>query len=163
MRWLLLLLCLMPVSSFAQLEADIDSPTEDVLTEAFVSEEVMMDDLLGMLARFSTYIINDYEECTTPNSQGERCGCFKGESTMNSNEAGVRTNADLSMICAFLVKYAQPKNIPLPSGVTYEMLKKYAMTSLTFAYSTHKANKLKTCADGRYWGSVSVKDKVWNY
>ena len=161
MRWLLLLLCLMPVSSFAQLETDIDSPTEDVLTEAFVSEEVMMDDLLGMLARFSTYIINDYEECTTPNSQGERCGCFKGESTMNSNEAGVRTNADLSMICAFLVKYAQPKNIPLPSGVTYEMLKKYAMTSLTFAYSTHKANKLKTCADGRYWGSVSVKDKVW--
>ena len=71
MRWLLLLLCLMPVSSFAQLETDIDSPTEDVLTEAFVSEEVMMDDLLGMLARFSTYIINDYEECTTPNSQGE--------------------------------------------------------------------------------------------
>ena len=41
MRKLLLLLCLMPLMSFAQLETDIDSPTEDVLTEAFVSEEVM--------------------------------------------------------------------------------------------------------------------------
>ena len=161
MRKLLLLLCLMPLMSFAQLETDIDSPTEDVLTEAFVSEEVMMDDLLGMLARFSVYVANDYEECREPNSLGERCGCFKGESTMNSNEAGVRTNADLSMICAFLVKYAQPKDVPLPSGVTYEMLKKYALESLTFAYSTHKANKLKTCADGRYWGSVSAKDNVW--
>ena len=161
MRKLFLLLCLMPLWTFAQLETDIDSPTEDVLTEAFVCEDVMMDDLLKMLAQFSAYVANDYLECSLPNSQGETCGCFKGESTMNSNEAGVRTNADLSMICAFLVKYAQPKGIPLPSGVTYDMLKKYAMTSLTFAYSTHKANKLKTCNDGKYWGSVSAKDNVW--
>ena len=161
MRKLFLLLCMMPLLAFAQLETDLDSPTEDVLTEAFVCEDVMMDDLLKMLARFSAYVANGYLECSEPNSQGENCGCFKGESTMNSNEAGVRTNADLSMICAFLVKYAQPKGISLPSGVTYEMLKKYAMTSLTFAYSTHKANKLMTCADGKYWGSVSEKDNVW--
>ena len=161
MRKLLLLLCLMPLFGYAQLETDIESPTEDVLTEAFVCEEVMMNDLLKMLALFSAYIVNDYQECETSNSQGERCGCFKGESTMNSNEAGVRTNADLSMICAFLVKYAQPKDIELPYGITYDTLKEYAMESLTFAYSTHKANRLKTCADGKYWGSVSAKDNVW--
>ena len=161
MRKLFLLLCLIPLMSFAQLETDIESPTEDILTEAFVCEDVMMDDLLKMLALFSAYVVDDYQECEAPNSQGEKCGCFKGESTMNSNEAGVRTNADLSMICAFLVKYARPKDIALPSEVTYETLKKYAMESLTFAYSTHKANKLKTCADGRYWGSVSAKDNVW--
>ena len=143
MKKFLLLLCLIPVFCMAQLENDVDSPTEDVLTEAFVSEDVMMDDLLRMLASFSSYVVNDYQECSAPNSIGEACGCFKGESTMRSNEAGVRTNADLSMICAFLVKYAQPKEIPLPSGVTYQMLKEYAMKSLTFAYSTHKANKLK--------------------
>ena len=123
MRRLLLLLCLMPVYCLAQLEKDIDSPTEGVLTETFVGEDVMMDDLLRMLARFSSYVVNDYQECEEPNSRGEKCGCFKGESTMKSNEAGVRTNADLSMICAFLVKYAQPKDIALPSGVSYQMLK----------------------------------------
>ena len=161
MRRLVLLLCLMPVCCLAQLEKDIDSPTEGVLTDAYVCEDVMMDDFLRMLARFSSYVLNDYQECKEPNSRGEKCGCFKGESTMRSNEAGVRTNADLSMICAFLVKYAQPKDIALPSGITYQMLKEYAMKSLVFAYSTHKANKLKICADGRYWGSVSAKDNVW--
>ena len=161
MRRLLLLLCLMPVCCLAQLEKDIDGPTEGVLTEAYVCEDVMMDDLLKMLARFSSYVVADYQECEEPNNRGERCGCFKGESTMKSNEAGVRTNADLSMICAFLVKYAQPKGVALPSGITYQMLKEYAMESLVFAYSTHKANKLKICADGRYWGSVSVNDNVW--
>lgn len=161
MKKLLLFLCLIPLLGMAQLETDIESPTEDVLTEAFVCEDVMMDDLLKMLALFSSYVVNDYQECTEANSLGEACGCFKGESTMRSNEAGVRTNADLSMICAFLVKYAQPKDIALPSGVTYKMLQKYAMRSLTFAYSTHKANKLKKCEGGDYWGSVSAKDNVW--
>lgn len=161
MRRLLLLLCLMPICCLAQLENDIESPTEGVLTETFVGEDVMMDDLLRMLARFSSYVVADYQKCVEPNSRGEKCGCFKGESTMKSNEAGVRTNADLSMICAFLVKYAQPKDIALPSGVSYQMLKEYALESLVFAYSTHKANKLKICADGRYWGSVSANDNVW--
>ena len=137
MRRLLLLLCLMPVYCLAQLEKDIESPTEGVLTKDFVGEDIMMDDLLRMLARFSSYVVADYQECAEPNSRGEKCGCFKGESTMKSNEAGVRTNADLSMICAFLVKYAQPKGIALPSGITYQMLKDYAMESLVFAYSTH--------------------------
>ena len=43
----------MPLCCLAQLEKDIESPTEGVLTKDFVGEDIMMDDLLRMLARFS--------------------------------------------------------------------------------------------------------------
>ena len=36
-----------------------------------------------------------------------------------------------------------------------------AMKSLVFAYSTHKANRLKVCKGNNYWGSVSNADHVW--
>ena len=142
-------------------EQDIPSPTEGVITNDFVGEKEMMNDLLMMLARFSQYMAADYQPCKEPNSIGEECGCFKGERTMASNEAGVRTNADLSMLCAFLVKYAKPCKIALPQGVTWELLEDLAMKTLVFAYSTHKANKLKVCAGGDYWGSTSNNDHVW--
>ncbi len=142
-------------------ETDVASPTEGVIDNTFVGEEEMMNDLLGMLAKFSTYLVNDYQEAQYPNSIGETCGCFRGESTMASNEAGVRTNADLSMICAFLVKYAKPAGIALPAGVTWEKIEEMAMKTLVFAYSTHKANKLKICSGGDYWGSTSGTDHVW--
>lgn len=120
----------------------------------------MKADLLQMLANFSTYITNDYQPCVATNSLGEQCGCFKGESTMAANEAGVRTNADLSMIAAFLCKYGKGK-VRLPDGVTWEELEQMALHTLVFAYSTHKANRLKTCAGGKYWGSISKSDHVW--
>ena len=148
-----------PALSFS--ETPPPSPTEGVITADFVGEAEMMADLLQMLADFSKYMTDDYQACTYPNSLGEECGCFKGESTMASNEAGVRTNADLSMLCAFLVKYAKPAGTPLPEGVTWEKLEDMAMKTLIFAYSTHKANKLKVCAGGDYWGSTSVNDHVW--
>ena len=141
-------------------EKDIDSPTEDVITSDFVDEATMMQDLLQMLTDFTPYLVNDYQAAQYPNSVGEECGCFKGESTMASNEAGVRTNADLSMICAFLVKYAKGKTT-LPNGVTWEKIEDMAMKTLVFAYSTHKANKLKICSGGDYWGSTSGSDHVW--
>lgn len=137
------------------------SPTEGIITAQFVGEAEMMADMLQMLADFSKYMTDDFQACTYPNSLGEECGCFRGESTMASNEAGVRTNADLSMLCAFLVKYAKPVGTPLPYGVTWEKLEDMAMKSLIFAYSTHKANKLKVCAGGDYWGSTAVNDHVW--
>ena len=137
------------------------SPTEGVITSDFVGEEEMMGDLLGMLANFGTYLNNDFQECVAPNNVGETCGCFRGESTMASNEAGVRTNADLSMICAFLIKYAYPAGIALPKGVTWERIEEMAMKSLIFAYSTHKANRLKVCSGGDYWGSTDRNDHVW--
>ena len=142
-------------------ESEVESPTEGIITSDFVGEQEMMNDLLKMLADFTPYLVNDYQACSAPNNVNEECGCFKGESTMASNEAGVRTNADLSMICAFLVKYAKSAGIALPSGITWAKIEDMAMKSLIFAYSTHKANKLKVCSGGDYWGSTSTSDKVW--
>ena len=140
---------------------NVPSCTEGVITADFVEEKEMMADLLQMLAKFSEYMVNDYQACVEPNSLGEACGCFKGERTMASNEAGVRTNADLSMLCAFLVKYAKDTDTHLPSPVTWEQLEDLAMKTLVFAYSTHKANRLKPCAGGDYWGSTGANDHVW--
>ncbi len=141
-------------------EADVQSPTEGVITHDFVAEAQMKDDLMQMLADFSIWMKNDFQLCAAPNSIDEDCGCFKGESTMNANEQGVRPNADLSMICAFLVKYGKDK-VTLPAGVTWDELQTIARKSLVFAYSTHKANKLKVCSNGGYWGSTSTSDAVW--
>ena len=139
----------------------VSSPTEGVITADFVGEKAMMDDLLRMLTRFGQYMVADFQPCDEPNSIGEECGCFKGESTMANNEAGVRTNADLSMLCAFLVKYAKPAGLQPPRGITWEEISDIAMKSLIFAYSTHKANKLKKCVGGNWWGSTSKNDRVW--
>lgn len=141
-------------------ESDVYSPTEGVITHEFVTEEIMKNDLLQMLADFSLWMKNDFQLCVAPNSVGEECGCFKGESTMNANEQGVRPNADLSMICAFLVKYGKDK-VTLPNGVTWDELETIARKSLVFAYSTHKANKLKVCSNNGYWGSTGSGDYVW--
>ena len=144
-------------------EDDADSPTEGKIDATFVPEAEMMADLLKMLAKFSTYLTNDFYDCQSPNNKNEPCGYFNGESSGQANEAGVRTNADLSMICAFLVKYAKPKGVALPANVSWERIEEMAMKSLVFAYSTHKANKLKGCAPNgtTYWGSVSSSDNQW--
>ena len=136
------------------------SPTEDTVVADFVGESEMKADLLQMIANFATYMKNDFQDCQWPNSIDEVCGCFRGENTMANDEKGVRPNADLSMICAFLVKYGKNK-VTLPAGVTWNDLESMAMKSLVFAYSTHKANKLKVCSGGNYWGSVSSSDYVW--
>lgn len=142
-------------------EEAVSSFTEGVIKADFVSEATMKQDLLQMLANFSTYLVNDFQECQAPNSIGEACGAFKGENTMGNDERGVRPNADLSMICAFLVKYGKPAGVTLPAGVTWDKIKDMAKKSLVFAYSTHKANKLKVCSGGNYWGSTSTSDVAW--
>ncbi|MBR6820134.1 MAG: hypothetical protein IKM71_06695, partial [Bacteroidaceae bacterium] len=147
-------------------ESDVDSPTEGKIDDAFVPEDEMMRDLLKMLAGFTPYMKNYWFQCASPNSKGESCGFFynteNGSSPSCPNgEKGVRPNADLSMIASFLVKYAKPEGISLPSGITYDLLEEYAMKSLVYAYSTHKANKLKVCSGNNYWGSTSTSDAVW--
>ena len=142
-------------------EETVSSFTEGVIKADFVPEAAMKRDLLQMLANFSTYLVNDFQECQAPNSEGEACGAFKGENTMGNDERGVRPNADLSMICAFLVKYGKPAGVTLPAGVTWDKIKDMAKKSLVFAYSTHKANKLKVCSGGNYWGSTSTSDVAW--
>ena len=144
----------------APTEITVESPTEGVINNQFVEEQDMKNDLMGMLAKFAKYLKNDFQDCASANSVGEACGAFKCNSTMNSNEDGVRSNADLSMVSAFLVKYGKDK-VELPDGVTWDDLEQMAMKSLVFAYSTHKANKLKTCAGNNYWGSTSDSDHVW--
>ena len=141
-------------------EADVTSPTEGTITHDFVPEAEMKDDILQMLANFSQWMKSDFQPCTAPNSIGEMCGCFRGENTMANDERGVRPNADLSMVCAFLTKYARNK-VTLPAGVTWADLEDMAMQSLVFAYSTHKANKLKVCSGNNYWGSTSTSDYTW--
>ncbi len=142
-------------------EEAVSSFTEGVIKADFVPEPQMKSDLLQMLANFSTYLKNDFQECAAPNSINEACGCFKGENTMGNDERGVRPNADLSMICAFLVKYGKPAGVTLPTGITWAKIEDMAKKSLVFAYSTHKANKLKVCSGGNYWGSTSTGDAVW--
>ena len=158
---LLLAMLLAPVALHAQNVTTEVSSTETMLTPAFVNETEMKADLLQMLADFARYMKADFQDCVAPNSVGESCGCFRGEATMASNERGVRPNADLSMVCAFLVKYGRPAGVLLPAGVTWGDLEQLAMKSLVFAYSTHKANRLKVCSGGDYWGSTSVADHVW--
>ena len=138
----------------------VSSPTEGVINSNFVSETTMKDDLLQILTNFMSYVKADYQDAVAPNSVNESCGYFKGENSAGSNEQGVRPNADLSMICAFLYKYGKDK-VTLPSGVSWSDVNKMARKSLIFAYSTHKANKLKVCSGGDYWGSTSNSDYVW--
>ena len=147
-------------------EGDVASPTEGVIDNTFVPESEMMTDLLKMLARFTPYMKSYWFQCASPNSISESCGFFYNTENGNSpscpsGEKGVRPNADLSMVAAFLVKYAKPAGITLPTGITYDLLEEYAMKSLIYAYSTHKANKLKICSGGDYWGSTSTSDAVW--
>lgn len=141
-------------------EGAVESPTEGVINNQFVGEKAMKDDLMWMLAKFAQYMKNDYQDCVATNSVGEACGAFKSNSTMTNGEDGVRPNADLSMICSFLVKYGKGK-VTLPENVTWDDLEQMAMKSLVYAYSTHKANKLKVCSGNNYWGSTTTSDYVW--
>ena len=141
-------------------ESSVSSYTEGVISSDFICEADMMEDMLQMLADFSKYMKNNWNQCIAPNSVNESCGYFSGERSATSGEQGVRPNADMSMICAFLSKYAKGK-VTLPAGISWDDIDEMAMKSLIFAYSTHKANKLKVCAGNDYWGSTSTSDFVW--
>ena len=141
-------------------EPEVTQFTEGVITHDFVPEAEMMQDLLQMLAHSMQYAKSIWFQCQAPNSVGDACGYFKGNSAGQSNEDGVRTNADFAMISAFLVKYAQGK-VTLPDGITWDEVKDMAMRSLVFGYSTHKANRLKVTSNNAYWGSTSTGDNTW--
>ena len=111
----------------------------------------MKTDLLQMLADFSAYMKADFRECDTPNMYGEQCGCFMGENSMASDERGVRPNADLSMVCAFLVRYGKGQ-VSLPEGVTWDNLESMARRSLVVAYYNHNAHKLEKIQGCVNWG-----------
>lgn len=141
-------------------EDELASPTEGTITHDFVNEATMQNDLLQMIANSMRYAKNIWYNCVATNSVNEACGYFQANSAGQNNEDGVRTNADFSMLCAFLYKYGQGK-VTLPSGITWTDVKDMAMKSLVFGYSTHKANKLKITSNNAYWGSLSTSDAVW--
>jgi len=115
---------------------------------------------LQMLADFTPYLVSNYHPISDRNSANESLATFNGENTFGNNEQGVRHNADLSMICAFLCKYGKGK-VTLPQQVTWEQLANMGRTTLSYAYSTHKANRLYPCKNNQYWGSVSLADHSW--
>ena len=141
-------------------ETDVESPTEGVITHQFVPEAEMMQDLLQMLTDHLVYMKSLYTPCVSPTSQGEDCGFFKDTEGSNNDEKVVRPNADFSMICAFLYKYAKDKTV-LPEGLTWNEVMEMAVKSLIWGYSSHKANKFKVTSRNAYWGSTSTSDNTW--
>ncbi len=130
------------------------SPTE-AINHKFVAENQMKTDLLNMLADFSVYMDKNFVNDKKTNTQRDSVGGFRCRETMTGTEDGIRTTADLGMVCAFLWKYGQANNTALPDGITYDRLYEMAKKSLTFTYSTHKANGLFRCRDNRNWGSYN--------
>lgn len=110
--------------------------------------------VLSMLSQFMGFVAGDYHYINSDYA------CFRGENTMGSDERGVRTNADLSMVAAFMCRYARD-SVSLPAGVTYQQLDAMAGKTLAYAVSTHKAVRRMPCKDGKYWGSTSRKDCQW--
>ncbi len=131
-----------------------------VLSVALRAESLHTDSALQMLADFTPYLYMQYVPIEDRNSKGEALATFRGENTFGNNEQGVRHNADLSMICAFLCKYAKGK-VTLPDPVTWDRLEEMARTTLAYSYSTHKALCFYPCKGNRYWGSLSVDDHTW--
>ncbi len=146
------------------------SPTEGVITHQFVGEAQMQADLMAMLARFSEYMKAQYEPIAIASSKAkEPLGTFRSKNTYRANEDGVRTNADLSMVCAFLYKYGKGKvQLPkdntwkdIPQDITWDEIKTMALQSLRYAIATHKAVRQTACEGGKYWGSTSKNDHQW--
>lgn len=130
------------------------------LYTALRAASLHIDTALQMLADFTPYLYKQYVTIEDKNSKGETIATFRGENTFGNNEQGVRHNADLSMICAFLCKYAKDK-VTLPDPVTWDKLEEMARTTLVYSYSTHKALRFYPCKGNQYWGSVSVSDHTW--
>ncbi len=127
--------------------------------QQFVPEDSLQAGLLQMLADFMPYATSLYVDAPD-NADGEKCGYFRANSAGESNEDGVRTNADMAMVCAMLCEYG-PGSVTLPDGIEFDSLRTMAAKALTYGYSTHKANRIAACTDGRHWGSVSVADHAW--
>ena len=152
-------LALLPLLGFSQSENNISSPTEGVITYDYLGEDGIKSTSLQMLARFMQYAKNIYTTAGT-NSQGTSVGYFKANSAGQNNEDGVRTNADLAMLSAFVYQYGQKHGVSLPSGMTYQNVLDMSLGAIRWAYSTHRATQLKTCTNNAYWGSLD-NTYVW--
>ena len=149
------LLFAMPALLWADDTQRVQSPTEDVMTADYLGEQEMKHRCMTMLGRFMQYAKSIYTDAGK-NRLGDNCGFFKARNAGQSNEDGVRTNADMAMVTAFLWKYGQENDIALPSGISYDDLQRMASRALNYALSTHRSNQLMTCTDKKYWGTQDM-------
>ncbi|MBR2101722.1 MAG: hypothetical protein IJ928_03105 [Prevotella sp.] len=107
---------------------------------------------LVSLAAFMDHAYSLYTDAGRA-STGDTIGYFRAKQSGYSTEDGVRTNADLCMVAAFVYEKGRTEDIHLPAGLTFPRLRNIAIRSLRYACGTHRANKLIKCSDGKYWGS----------
>jgi hypothetical protein len=135
------------------------SPTEGVITADYLGEKGIQTKCMNMLARLMSYAKSIYVDAGK-NHEHTDVGYFKAISQGQSNEDGVRTNADFAMTCAFIYKYGKAEHVVLPADVSYRDILMMARKALAYAYSTHRSNRLMTTTDNTYWGSDTTK-YVW--
>ena len=123
----------------------------DKLDDRYIRQQCMQS-----LRRFTVYARSIYTEAGT-DEDGNIAGFFRAKDAGKSSEDGVRTNADLAMVCAFV--WQQGKK---DAGL-YEM----SSRALRYATATHLANKKMKCTDGKHWGSMGShwqwESSLWAY
>jgi hypothetical protein len=152
---IILALILVSIHAYASNEDKYMSPTEGVINTNYMGEQGIKTKCIEMISRFMTYadhIYTDYK----PNSEGTPTGYFKARHQGQSDEDGVRTNADMAMVSAFMHKYGVRDHIRLPDGISYEKIADNAHKALIYSYSTHRSTRLLTCTDGLCWGSDTL-------
>lgn len=137
-----------------------------LLTARETDDRYIVERCMQSLAGFTQYATSIYVDAGV-NDAGKPVGYFKATDAGKSNEDGVRTNLDIAMVCAFVgtfftegVAYPQPS---LPKGVTAEGLRRMALASLRYGYSTHHTVRLKKCTDGKYWGTYQDENRKWHH
>ncbi|MBP3285376.1 MAG: hypothetical protein J6M15_00330 [Prevotella sp.] len=137
-----------------------------LLTARETDDRYIVERCMQSLADFTRYATSIYVDAGV-NDAGKPVGYFKATDAGKSNEDGVRTNLDIVMVCAFVgtfftegVAYPQPS---LPKGVTAEGLRRMALASLRYGYSTHHTVRLKKCTDGKYWGTYQDGNRKWHH
>ena len=118
------------------------SPTDDTVRR----------ECLQSLARFMAYARSIYTDAGI-SSRGDSIGYFKALDAGKSTEDGVRTNADMAMVAAYVYEMGRTEDIHLPGSLTFPQLRHMAIRAFRYALATHRANRLAACTDGRYWGS----------
>ena len=111
---------------------------------------------LQSLRQFMTYARSIYTEAGTDGG-GRAVGYFKAKDAGRSTEDGVRTNADLAMVCAFVWQHDKKD----------KALREMSLKALRYATATHRANQGMKCTDGKYWGSMGDhwqwESSLWAY
>ncbi len=137
-----------------------------LLTARETDDRYIVERCMQSLADFTQYATSIYVDAGV-NDAGKPVGYFKATDAGKSNEDGVRTNLDIAMVCAFVgtfftegVAYPQPS---LPKGVTAEKLRRMALASLRYGYSTHQTVRLKKCTDSKYWGTYQDENRKWHH